>query len=40
MEESMIAFQDDRAPNLRLSCQIKVTDTLDGLIVRMPESQY
>jgi ferredoxin, 2Fe-2S len=26
-------------PNSRLSCQIKVTDALDGLIVRMPEKQ-
>jgi 2Fe-2S ferredoxin len=24
---------------LDLSCQIKVTDALDGLVVRMPESQ-
>ena len=27
-------------PTSRLSCQIKVTDALDGLIVEMPESQY
>mgnify|MGYP001575750086 CR=1 FL=1 len=26
-------------PNSRLSCQIIVTDELDGLIVRMPEKQ-
>ncbi len=26
-------------PNSRLSCQIKVTDELDGLIVRIPEKQ-
>lgn len=26
-------------PNSRLSCQIKVTDALDGLIVRLPEKQ-
>lgn len=26
-------------PNSRLSCQIKVTDELDGLIVRVPEKQ-
>ena len=24
----------------RLSCQIKVRDELDGLVVRMPENQY
>ncbi len=26
-------------PNSRLSCQIKVTDAMDGLIVRVPEKQ-
>jgi len=26
-------------PNSRLSCQIKVTDNLDGLVVRIPERQ-
>jgi ferredoxin, 2Fe-2S len=29
----------ERRPNSRLSCQIKVTDDLDGLIVRLPEKQ-
>ncbi len=27
-------------PNSRLSCQIAVTETLDGLVVRLPETQY
>lgn len=27
-------------PNSRLSCQIAVTDTLDGLVVDLPEKQY
>ena len=39
MEESMLDFADNVEPNSRLSCQIKVTEALDGLIVRMPESQ-
>jgi 2Fe-2S ferredoxin len=39
MEESMLDFAENVKPNSRLSCQIKVTDALDGLIVRMPESQ-
>jgi 2Fe-2S ferredoxin len=30
---------EERRANSRLSCQIKVTDDLDGLIVRMPEKQ-
>ncbi|HXP83586.1 MAG TPA: 2Fe-2S iron-sulfur cluster-binding protein [Bryobacteraceae bacterium] len=29
----------DRLPNSRLSCQIKVRVQLDGLVVRMPETQ-
>jgi 2Fe-2S ferredoxin len=29
----------ERRPNSRLSCQIKVTDELNGLVVRMPEKQ-
>tara|TARA_R110000868_G_scaffold6550_7_gene37060 strand:+ start:15494 stop:15814 length:321 start_codon:yes stop_codon:yes gene_type:complete len=39
MEDSMLDFADDVRETSRLSCQIKVTDALDGLIVRMPESQ-
>ena len=27
-------------PNSRLSCQIEMTDALDGLIVHLPETQY
>jgi 2Fe-2S ferredoxin len=40
MEESMLDFAENTAPNSRLSCQIKVTDALDGLVVRMPENQH
>ena len=40
MEESMLDFAEGVAPNSRLSCQIKVTDALDGLTVRMPEHQH
>ena len=40
MEESMLDFASDVAPNSRLSCQIKDTDELDGLVVRLPESQH
>ena len=40
MEESMLDFAESVEPNSRLSCQIKVTDALDGLIVRLPESQH
>jgi 2Fe-2S ferredoxin len=40
MEESMLDFAQNVQPNSRLSCQIKVTDALNGLIVRMPEEQH
>ena len=39
MEEDMLDFGYDIRPNSRLSCQIKVTAALDGLIVRTPERQ-
>jgi 2Fe-2S ferredoxin len=40
MEESMLDFAENVEANSRLSCQIKVSDALDGLVVRMPESQH
>jgi 2Fe-2S ferredoxin len=40
MEDSMLDFAENVAPNSRLSCQIKVTEELDGLIIRLPESQH
>jgi len=40
MEETMLDFAEDRRENSRLSCQIKVSDELDGLSVTMPESQH
>ena len=39
MEEDMLDFAYDVQPNSRLSCQIKVRDALDGLVVRVPERQ-
>jgi 2Fe-2S ferredoxin len=39
IEEATLEFADKVEANSRLSCQIKVTDALDGLVVRMPESQ-
>ena len=40
MEETMLDFAPEIAPTSRLSCQIKVTRELDGLVVRMPKSQH
>ena len=39
MEEDMLDFGYDVRENSRLSCQIKVTAQLDGLVVRTPERQ-
>jgi 2Fe-2S ferredoxin len=39
MEEDMLDFAFGVQPTSRLSCQIKVTDDLDGLVVRTPERQ-
>jgi 2Fe-2S ferredoxin len=39
MEEDMLDFGYDVRPSSRLSCQIKVTDALDGLTVNVPERQ-
>ncbi|MDP1908853.1 MAG: 2Fe-2S iron-sulfur cluster-binding protein [Hyphomicrobium sp.] len=39
MEEDMLDFAFDVRPTSRLSCQIKVTDELDGLIVHTPSQQ-
>jgi len=39
MEEDMLDFGYDIKPNSRLSCQIKVTEALDGLVVMTPERQ-
>lgn len=40
MEKSMLDFAENVKPNSRLSCQIKVSDVLDGLRVTTPESQH
>ncbi len=40
MEEDMLDFAYEPDPERsRLTCQIKVTDALDGLVVHMPEKQ-
>jgi 2Fe-2S ferredoxin len=40
MEEDMLDFAFDVRPESRLSCQITVTDELDGLMVQIPEKQF
>lgn len=38
-EESMLDLNPEREPNSRLSCQIPVTEEIDGIVVRVPEFQ-
>ena len=40
IEEATMDIRDDPLPGKRLACQIKVTEELNGLIVRMPASQF
>jgi len=38
-DELLEGVATDRLPNSRLSCQIKITEALDGLVLRLPERQ-
>lgn len=39
-EQSILDGLLDTQPNSRLSCQLKVGPELDGLTIRLPESQF
>jgi 2Fe-2S ferredoxin len=39
MEEDMLDFAFDVRPTSRLSCQIRVTPALDGLVLHVPKEQ-
>ncbi len=39
MEQSMLDFADGVKANSRLSCQIRITNFMDGLVVRLPKNQ-
>ena len=40
MEEDMLDFAFDVREESRLSCQIKVTAAMDGLVLRIPAKQF
>ncbi len=40
MEKEMLTAVNEPKDNSRLSCQIFVTEEMDGMTVRIPESQY
>ncbi len=39
MEEALLEEVCDGQPNSRLSCQIIITEELDGLVIRLPAKQ-
>ena len=39
-ERDLLEFAQGSGEHSRLSCQITVSEAMDGLIVRMPESQH
>lgn len=39
-ENSMLDLNPDRVERSRLSCQIPVSEELDGIVVHLPEFQY
>jgi 2Fe-2S ferredoxin len=40
VEDEMLDFTAaERRPTSRLSCQVQVSDALDGLVVHVPEEQ-
>lgn len=40
VEQDLLSFALDVRDESRLSCQIRVTEELDGLVVRVPEKQF
>jgi len=40
MEEDMLDFAFDVREGSRLSCQVKITAAIDGLVVRVPAKQF
>ena len=40
LEAEMLEVAEEVRTNSRLSCQIKVSEEMDGLVVKTPESQF
>ena len=39
MEEAMLGMRPDRTGQSRLSCQIRVSEAMEGMVIRLPEYQ-
>ena len=40
MEETMLDFAPDVRPSSRLSCQLRMTAELDGIVLNLPKTQH
>ncbi|MGA0604658.1 2Fe-2S iron-sulfur cluster-binding protein [Phenylobacterium sp. VNQ135] len=40
MEQAMLEFAEGVQENSRLACQIRLDESLDGLVVQLPEHQH
>jgi 2Fe-2S ferredoxin len=40
MEDSMLDAAFDRKDNSRLTCQIEMTDALDGIVIHVADNEY
>ena len=40
MEETMLDFAPDVRPNSRLSCQLRMSADLDGIVLNLPKTQH
>ena len=40
MEEDILGFVHQRSETSRLSCQVTLDDSLDGVVVHIPASQF
>lgn len=39
-ELDMLEFASERQESSRLTCQLTIQDNMDGMVLRLPESQY
>ena len=39
-ESDMLDFASERQDNSRLTCQLTLDESMDGMVLRLPESQY
>ena len=40
MEETMLDFAPEKRPESRLSCQLRMSAALDGIVLNLPKSQH